>query len=52
MLIHNVECVDYNTNEEHSLDALLEGIQIVLLPVGLSMYTRRTKIKRDEDERL
>eukprot|EP00026_Physarum_polycephalum_P001903 Phypoly_transcript_01906.p1 GENE.Phypoly_transcript_01906~~Phypoly_transcript_01906.p1 ORF type:complete len:952 (+),score=135.50 Phypoly_transcript_01906:167-3022(+) len=36
MLIHNVECVDYNTNEEQSLDTLLEGIQVLLLPIGLN----------------
>ena len=56
MLVHNVECVDYNINEEQSLDELLEGIQIVLLPIGLSMYgsgrkTRKKKKKERERER-
>ena len=41
MLIHNVECVDYNTQEEQGLDSLIDGIQVVLLPIGLSMKLER-----------
>ena len=51
MLVHNVECVDYNINEEQSLNELLEGIQIVLLPIGLSMYGREEDEEKEEEER-
>lgn len=38
MLVHNVECVDYNVHEEAGLNVLLDGIQIVFLPIGLRNF--------------